>query len=164
MTSGRKPGDINKKTAIGMADMQKLFSDKPNWISGLSRDEFISFQFKIPLRNVLSMNDKLRNSKWGEITTIRRYLRNVLHYSIEYVKVKKGTEIYNKEFGKRILKNNTNIYHRITKIEDAQVINKRFKTQANAFYRSGDNVIISAEEYEKEIPIKELLKNTYNDN
>jgi len=158
MTSGRNVGDINKKTAVVMTDIQKSFKDKTNFVSGVSRDEFISLVYRIPIKKVLKMQEKSKDAKWHEIVYIKRYLRNTLHFAIEYVNIKKGADLFNEEFGKRTLKQNTNIYYRITRIEDAQMINKRYKTQAISYAKSGENVLISAEEYEKEIPIMEELQ------
>lgn len=158
MVSGRKIGDINHKTSSGMVNMQKLFNDKIRWVNGFSSDEVISIQYRIPLKKVLKMTQSQRDTKWHEICYIKKYLRNTLHFSIDYLTISKGTELYNEEFGRRILKRNTNIYYRIGKIEDAHIISKRYKKLANAFYKSGDNVVTSAEEYEKEIPIQEVLE------
>ena len=158
MTSGRKNGDSNKKTLMGTASLQLIFQEKTKWYMGLTKDELISKYFNIPYKKVLNMRLEDKNIKWHEIVYIRRYLRNKLHYAIDFKSIDKGVTLVNKELGERLLKNRTNVYFKISNLNDAEEIDKRYKKMATAFSISGDNVILSAEESEKEKPIIEKIK------
>ncbi len=159
MKRAKRKRDINKKTGNGMVTLQFIFDNKRTWINGLTKDETISLYYKIPLPLVLKMAKETKEKKWKEIIYIRRYLRNRLTYAIDYKSVGKGVILFNNEFGKRELKQRTNVFFRVSTLIDAEEIDKRYKQMAFAFSLSGDNVIKSVEEIEQYKEVEALLQN-----
>jgi hypothetical protein len=115
----RKKGNITKKIKEGIVDMMELFDDKTFIPTGLKKIEFISAFYKIPLPRVKRFTREEINTKWSQISTVKKWLIKKEKMAIIFKQVPRGTELSCPEFGKRILDRNTNIFFRCSDQEKA---------------------------------------------
>jgi len=158
MISGRNKGKHNKKTLAGMSNLQILFQDKEHLLRGLTKEEVISLYYHIPLKKVMKMDNKTKETKWHEITTIKKYLRNNGLCAIDYQSLDKNTPISNEEFGIRTFDRRRNVFFRVTKQDTAGDIASRYKKTADSFNKASKKIVEIAEELENEQPVLEQMQ------
>lgn len=149
---------IQKRIKQGMVDLLDLFSDKSNPYRGLSKQEFVALYYKLPLKKVLKMKPEQINIKWQEIATVKKYLIKLNQAAIVHLPLSKGTTVYNKEFGERILDKRTNIFFKCVDSKIAGGIRDHYDRVSYSFKLSGDKIFETAREQEKEIPVVQQLR------
>jgi len=151
----KKKGWITKKILKGMDDLRRIFKEKKNIYNGLMSDEIISLVNNKELKKIRKLSPKLKETRWNEIRTIKKYLIKTEQMAIIFKPLPRGTELYCEEFGKRILERETNIFFRCPNLEQAWGYRSKLDKISKGIELIGEKVVEISESEAKE---KEIIK------
>lgn len=154
-----KKNNLKKRTYKGMLGLKTIFEERTNVLLGLTRDEIIHFYYSIPINKIIKLNDKIIQSKWSEIKTVKKYLLWRDNFPIIYKNMPKGTELFDNILGKRILMKRTNVFFKCINLMDAHNWRNDYDKMAKSIYRTGSRPSEIIEEEQFQIPITQIIKN-----
>jgi hypothetical protein len=132
-----KKGFLHKKTYQGMLNLKELFEGRTSPDKGILKDEICSAFYNTPLNKVLKWDGKEMWYKWQGVKRIIRYLMMRDNFPIISTKIPKGTELVDKEYGKRILSRPMHVYFKCVNVSQAGNWRNFCDKIANAVYKTG---------------------------
>ena len=152
-------GWVSHKVLTGGVRMSELFKDKSNALSGITREEFISLFYGIPMNKLNSMHESKVTFRWHCIQTVKHYLLKTGQLAIISKAMPRGTQLYNTDCKVRVLPNRAFIFFKATRIDDALDYRSRLDKIATGLEETGENAVKTCEHGIKQKPIQQILQN-----